>query len=422
MSVLQHPATLFVVALAIYAAATLRWRVPLPLTLLAIAAVVSAMAGFGIPFRHLVEGGFGYLNFILVLFAGAFFGQVMVESGAAENVAAAIGRWAAGGPWIVLLIAAVLLFVVGMFVGLAGVAVLATGVFAAPMLRRTGMSTERIAAFIAVFGTLGMVAPPVNVPAMAIADGVNMPFLNFERALLALSVPPGLFAVFWFARGLKANAAPSAVVDWGAAGYGLVSIGLVVGFWTLLRIFPTSIPDPSAPLVLVIGALVCLPRLNRARFGGVIEGTFAGTPLFLAAVLVTVGVAVQIMTLTGIRGWLGINAMSFVPPWLFAGLAGVPLLGGVLTSVGAANVLGVPYAFALIHQDMILNVGALSAIAALAEFCPPTAIGAALAAYVVRGAGLWKIVKAAAPTLAVLTVLALLMMALAQPLARILTH
>ena len=43
--------------------------------------------GFGVPFRHLVEGGFGYLNLILALFAGAFFGQVMRHSGAADALA-----------------------------------------------------------------------------------------------------------------------------------------------------------------------------------------------------------------------------------------------------------------------------------------------------------------------------------------------
>lgn len=422
MSALQHPATLLATALAIYAVATLRWRVPLPLTLLAVAVVASAMAGFGVPFRHLVEGGFGYLNFILALFAGAFFGQVMVESGAAEAVAGAIERWAANRRGLVIVVAAALLFVVGMFAGLAGVAVLATGVFAAPLLRRMGMRADRSAAFIAVLGAVGMVAPPVNVPAMVMADGVNMPFLSFERALLVLSVPSALFAAWWFGRGLERSGAPAAAVDWPAARSGFLSIGLVVGFWTLLRIFPTVIPDPSAPLVLVAGTVVCLSRLDRARFRRVIDGAFSGTPLFLAAVLVSVGVAVQIMTLTGIRGWLVINIMSFVPPWLFAGLAGIPILGGVLTAIGAANVLGVPFAFALIHQDMILNVAALSAIAALAEFCPPTAIGAALSAYVVRGTGVWKIVKAAAAPLAVLTALAVLMLVLARPLAPLLTH
>ena len=89
---------------------------------------------------------------------------------------------------------------------------------------------------------------------------------------------------------------------------------------------------------------------------------FSGTPLLLAAVLVAVGVLVQIMTLTGVRGWLVIHAMSFQSPWVYGALVGIPLLGGVLTAIGTANSLGVPFAFAFIHQDMILNISALSAI------------------------------------------------------------
>jgi hypothetical protein len=136
----------------------------------------------------------------------------------------------------------------------------------------------------------------------------------------------------------------------------------------------------------------------------------------LAAVLVAVGVLVQIMTLTGVRGWLVIHAMSFQSPWVYGALIGIPILGSVLTAIGTANTLGVPFAFAFIHQDMILNISALSAICALSEFCPPTAISTVLAAYVVGGERLWPIIRAALPTLAALTVLALLMLAFAPDL------
>ena len=62
-------------------------RLPLPIGLILSAVAGALIAGFGIPFRHLVEGGFGYLNLILALFAGAFFGQVLRQSGAADAIA-----------------------------------------------------------------------------------------------------------------------------------------------------------------------------------------------------------------------------------------------------------------------------------------------------------------------------------------------
>src|SRR3546814_16440976 len=77
------------------------------------------------------------------------------------------------------------------------------------------------------------------------------------------------------------------------------------------------------------------------------------------------------MTLTGIRGWLVINAMAFPAPWTFLELILIPAFGGVLSSIGTANVLGVPFAFALLGQDMILNTSHPSATQAFSEFLPP---------------------------------------------------
>ena len=113
----------------------LRWPLPISLILAAIAGAL--LAGFGVPFRHLVEGGFGYLNLIMALFAGAFFGQVMRHSGAADALADAIA--VRERRFLPLLVAGFLLFVTGMFTGIAGVAVLTVGAFAAPLLQRAGL-------------------------------------------------------------------------------------------------------------------------------------------------------------------------------------------------------------------------------------------------------------------------------------------
>lgn len=398
----------------------LRW--PLPLALIVVAIIASLLAGFGIPFRHLVEGGFGYFNLILALFAGAFFGQVLQKAGIADAFAGRIHNLVGGNRFVVLTIAAFLLYVVGMFVGIAGVSVLAMGVLVAPMLRKLGMEPHRIGAFIAVVATCGMIAPPVNVPAMTIADGVNMPYLGFGPALLALSVPPTIFMVISGAMKLRNHATVSSPEEHSGrlAAIGLLSIGGVFLFWTVLRVFPATIPDPAVPIVLVVGGLLALPALGRVRLSQTMGSIFSGTPLVLAAVLVTVGVLVQIMTLTGIRGWLVINSMAFPPPWTFVEMIAMPIIGGVLTSIGSANILGVPFAFALIHQDMILNVSGLSAIAALSEFVPPTAISAALATYIVGDTRVGSVLKASIGGAIVIAVLALVMLIFTQDLSSIL--
>lgn len=387
----------------------LRWPLPIGLILSAIGGAL--IAGFGLPFRHLVEGGFGYLNLILALFAGAFFGQVMRESGAADALAASVVS--PKRPLLALFAAGLPLFLTGMFTGIAGVAVLTAGTFAAAILNRAGLPPVRAAAYIALMGTLGMIAPPLNVPAMVMADGVNMPFAGFATSMLALSLPCAAFALLTFARGIEAppaSASAAAVNRRRNAALGAISILGIILFWAIIRYRPTIAFDPSIPLVLMVGGLTGLFMLSARGWTDVARQVFSGTPLMLAAVLIAVGVLVQIMALTGVRGWLVINAMSFQSPAIYAALAGLPLLGSVLTSIGVSNSLGVPFAFAFIHQDMILNISALSAISALAEFCPPTAISTALAAYVVGTDKLWTIIRAALPTLLLLTVLAVLML------------
>jgi gluconate:H+ symporter, GntP family len=118
-----------------------------------------------------------------------------------------------------------------------------------------------------------------------------------------------------------------------------------------------------------------------------------------------------------VRGWLVINSLSFAHPWILFGLIGLPVLGSVLTSVGTANVLGVPFAFAFIHQDMIVNVSALSALSALSEFMPPTAISAVLATYLVGTVKLAEVLRASVAPVLVLAVVAVLMLIFASELA-----
>lgn len=412
-----HPGWAFAVALVVLAVGARGLRWPMPLALIVAAAAAALVAGFGIPVRHLVEGGFGYINLVLALFAGAFFGHAMRVSGAAEGVASALARQVGGRPVAILAIAAGLLFLTGMFVGLAGVAVLAVGGFVAPMLVRIGIAKERIAAFIAVLAACGMVAPPVNAPAMVIADGVNMPYAEFAGPLMALALPPALFAIGWYRRGARRATDESAAGVPSHVRCGLAAIAAVLGFWAVLRSLPLIVPDPSVPIVLVLGAIAVVPLLDRAGWANVMRETFSGMPLMLAAVLVAVGVAVQILTLTGIRGWLVVNAMSLPAPWTYLGLLSLPIMGSVLTVIGTANVLGVPFALGFISQNMILNVSALSAISAVSEFAPPTAISAALAAYVVGDVRIGRVIRESVAPMATLVALALLMLVFAPEIS-----
>ncbi len=421
-----HPGIIFALAIGLFLGFHLLLRWPLPLTFITVAVATALLGDFGIPFRHLVEGGFGFINLVLALFAGAFFGHMMRrERRRRGGRRPALCGWPADGccrcsrspgcrcSWSACSSAS------------PAWRCSSAGVFAVPALRRIGFDDATIAAFIAVMATAGMIAPPMNVPALLIADGVNMPWTNVAKPLLALALPLAAAALAWFA--WCGPAKPPEAPELSESGFaaclrGFAPLVLMVVIWVAVRIFDTVFIDPASPLILVIGGLSALPMLKRGTLRGVIMDAFTGTPLQLAAVLVSVGVLVQVMTLTGVRGWLVISAMSLESPWNYPSLlVGIPLLGGALTAMAASDVLGVPAAFSFIGQDMILNVAALSAIASLAEFVPPTSISAALACYVVGGGTVGQVFRRAWPPMAVLAALALLMLIFARQLAGVLT-
>lgn len=420
-----HPGVLFAIAIGLFLVTHIWWKWPLPAAFITVSALTALLADYGVPFRHLVEGGFGFINLVLALFAGAFFGHMMRASGAAEAAAEGIVRAFGGRVLPVLAVVSLPLLLVGMFVGIAGVAVLSAGVFAVPALRRIGFDDPTIAAFIAVLATAGMMAPPTNVPAMFIANGVNMPWTNTATALAAIAIPFALASLAWFTWGsgpTKPVERPQAQVDWAMCLGGLAPILVMLVIWVSVRLFPATLVDPASALILVIGGLVVVPRMGGAALRNVVMSTFSGTPLLLGAVLVTVGILVQIMTLTGVRGWLVINVVSLVPPWNFPSLIiGMPLIGGTLTAMSVSDVIGVPFAFSFIGQDMILNVAGLAAIASLSEFVPPTSIAAALACYVVGGPTVGQVFRRSWAPMVVLAALGVLMLLLAPRLQGILT-
>ena len=75
----------------------------------------------------------------------------------------------------------------GMITGSSTAAVLSAGSIMAPVLLIMGMDAVSAAALIAMGGLMGMVAPPVNLPAMIIGGGIDVPFVGFSVCLLYTS-------------------------------------------------------------------------------------------------------------------------------------------------------------------------------------------------------------------------------------------
>lgn len=129
-------------------------------------------------------------------------------------------------------------------------------------------------------------------------------------------------------------------------------------------------------------------------------------------ILVGVGAFIQVMTLTGARGWL-VGVMMGAPSWaLFAAAAvSMPLFGAV-SAFGSASVLGVPFLLAALGRNEVVTTAGLSMLAGVGDLMLPAALAATLAA---RAAGVPDrrpvLRLCLAPALAVVTAGALLLWA-----------
>ena len=105
------------------------------------------------------------------------------------------------------------------------------------------------------------------------------------------------------------------------------------------------------------------------------------------------GAFIQVMTLTGCRGWL-VSLMTGAPSWaiLAAAAASLPLFGAV-SAFGSASVLGVPFLLALLGRNEVVTTSALSLLASLGDLMLPAAIAATLAAQVTGVADRYKVLR-----------------------------
>ena len=98
------------------------------------------------------------------------------------------------------------------------------------------------------------------------------------------------------------------------------------------------------------------------------------------ALLAGVGMFVEVLTWIGARGWFVANALSLPSILQYVAIAvTLPVFGGI-SAFGSASILGGPFVMAFLALDNIIVASALSLLAALGEFLPPTAMSATLVA------------------------------------------
>ncbi len=405
-------------------------KMPAPFGLVLSALAAGLVAGAGIPVTRIVEGSFGYFDIVLAFGCGLILVRAMSEIGFNETVTDYLVVRLLNRRAALYLSLMALLMLPGMLTGIGAVAVVSTGPVVASVLGRLRMEKPWIAVFIITGAILGMVAPPVNLPLMYMGVLIALPYSGYTGILLLLTMPLAVLLSLWigFRYADKAGAeqvtagvdsAPEGTATSKAGARVLIPIATVIILLLVERTIPAW-PDLSLPLILMIGALACVPMLGFRRFFLVAVDALRGRAFIILMVILTAGVKGEFLSLSGVRGLLATFFFAVVPAWLFLpGLVSLPLLGAFGTVFGATFILGYPFILALLPKSSIICSAALSLIASTADIMPPTALSGNLAANLVGETRYGAVFKRALGPAAGMIAAAFIAILLADPLSKL---
>jgi len=262
------------------------------------------------------------------------------------------------------------------------VTVLITGGMVAVVLDYMGISLARTAAIVFIIAGLSAAAPPVSLWAMMTAAGVNMPYIGFFLPLLIPCVVAALLTIFilgWKGGEIDLDRAlaelpvpPEKMNLWR-----VVLPFILFGFLIFIgRKWPHSTPIIGLPLMFLCAAVVSYflspVKLDLIR----IARETMEQLLPLIATLTCVGILVQIMTLTGVRGLLAVTTVTLPIAIVFATLFLILPVSEAVLMWGAAPVIGVPLIllFNTMGLNPIIALAGMSIIWPLGDALPPTAI------------------------------------------------
>jgi CitMHS family citrate-Mg2+:H+ or citrate-Ca2+:H+ symporter len=381
MSMFTYAGIVLGVMVAVYIVAKL-FKLSTELAMFAAALGGSLAGGFGLPARHLAEGSMTYLDINLIFITATLFMNVLKESGGiAFTVRGILVKFHWSRTLLVILLTALLLLP-GALTGAGSVTVLITGGLVAIVLETMGVSRVRTAAVVFIIAGMSAAAPPVSLWAMMTAAGVNMPYVGFFWPLLIPCVLLSLLTIFLLAwRGEKIDLERALrELPEAPAGMGWIRVLLpfvvFAGLVFVGRQWPHDTPVLGLPFMFLCAAATSwalspvrldVPRISRETVHQLLP---------LVGTLTCVGILVQIMTLTGVRGLLAVTAVTLPVAAVFATLFLVLPASEAVLMWGAAPVIGVPLVllFNNIGLNPIVALAGMSVIWPLGDALPPTAI------------------------------------------------
>ena len=378
----------FLVMVGVFLLGCFLCKLPVSLSML-LASVAGAIAGGqGLALRHLVEGMFAYVDTIMVIATAMIFMKVIQESGALDAIASLIIQRFHKVPALMLIFIMVIIMFPGMITGSSTASVLSAGSIMAPVLMIMGVPVLETACILALGGVLGMIAPPTNIPAMIIGAGIDIPYSGFGLPLTMLTFPLAFLFVLMFGYKyvknmnyveVEAKLNTDSRKRFGFKVY--IPLLLAIVLMVLNKAVP-AIPDIGMPLVFLISAVVgCFTGYKFNFFKAAKESVHSALPVM--GILMGVGMFIQVMTLTGVRGLIVTSCLSLPSFARYLALAISMPAFGAISSFGSASVLGVPFLLSFLAKDQIIVAAALSLVASLGDMVPPTALAGIFAAKVV---------------------------------------
>lgn len=361
----------------------LKW--PVGISLMTTSIVLAVIGTRSLPLKQLVEGMFGYLDVCLLLVTAMVFLSMIERNALLARLTRDFIVLCGGSPSALLVSLTLIIMFPGAITGSCTASVLGTGIVVIPILTRMNIPTPTIGAIVSTAAVYGMIAPPINIPVLAVCGGIDMPYIGFTAVLALMTIPLALASTFYFAYSYAAKADLKAIVAEvrqqdvpdGVTVY--IPLVVLVTMMVLPKFFPTAVPDFGLPVAFSSG---CLLAMIFGRKFNILESVRAGTSNIIGVVgiLFGVGALIEIMTMTGVRGEIVALTLS-LPSYLSlpAVTAALPLFGGI-SVYGSASVLGVPFALANIGQNPIITASAISLIAAVGSYLPPVALTSVITA------------------------------------------
>jgi len=413
---------ILITMLATFALSVFVLKMPAGVSLILAAIIGALLDGHGIPVRHLVEGGFGFFEAILIIATAMIFMKVMEASGVLAQISLGIIKAFHKSPTLLMIVIVLFVMFPGMLTGLSSTCVLTTGMLVAPILLAIGIPRLVAGSLIAMAAVYGEVAPPISIPVMIIGGGVDMPYIGFTIPLLLVSLPPALFlAIYYRIRYVKPfniqevlkkleNLKPS---EQGFKIY--IPLIFVIVYMIGEITFPDFIPHLGVPLIFTLGTILGIMISPKIKIITVSRNALR-MALPVIIILVGVGMFLQILTLTGVRGYMAVTALQMPDTLKYMTAAIMPFMGSAYAS---ASVIGVPLVYVFIGKSAIMVTASLVMMAALGDLMPPPSLLCAYAAQTVGVKNHFKILKQSIVPIIFSMLIGLLALIFAQDLARI---